>query len=102
MIGSCSTARDYERARIGALLDAARESRSAALIVRGEAGVGESSLFHDARERADDTGELATVMRAADLLGIGSEALDAAERSKLVSVRGSTLDVSHPLIRSAI
>jgi predicted ATPase len=46
--------RDAERARIGALLDGARQSRSGVLIVRGEAGVGKSALLEDARERAAD------------------------------------------------
>ena len=42
--------RDDQRARIGALLEAARASRSSALIVRGQAGVGKSALLEDARE----------------------------------------------------
>jgi DNA-binding CsgD family transcriptional regulator len=44
--------RDAERARIGALLDGARESRSGVLVIRGEAGAGKSTLLEDARERA--------------------------------------------------
>jgi DNA-binding CsgD family transcriptional regulator len=44
--------RDAERARIGELLEAARESRSGALVVRGEAGIGKSALLDDAREQA--------------------------------------------------
>ena len=51
---------------------------------------------------ADDLGELALVMRAGEALGLGVEALDAAERSKLISVHGSTVVVRHPLIRSAV
>jgi DNA-binding NarL/FixJ family response regulator len=47
--------RDAERARIGALLDGARRSRSGVLVVRGEAGVGKSALLEDAREQAHDT-----------------------------------------------
>jgi DNA-binding CsgD family transcriptional regulator len=46
--------RDAERDRIGALLDDARESRSSALVIRGEAGIGKSALLDDARERAAD------------------------------------------------
>ena len=46
--------RDAERARIGALLDAARSSKSCALVVRGEPGVGKSALLLDARDRAGD------------------------------------------------
>jgi DNA-binding CsgD family transcriptional regulator len=46
--------RDGERAEVGALLDAARASRSGALVVRGEAGVGKTALLEDARERAVD------------------------------------------------
>lgn len=45
--------RDTERARIDALLDAARASRSHALIIRGELGVGKSALLGYAAERAD-------------------------------------------------
>jgi DNA-binding CsgD family transcriptional regulator len=44
--------RDSERARIGELLEAARASRSAALVLRGEAGIGKSALLEDTRERA--------------------------------------------------
>ena len=46
--------RDSERASIGALLDAARASRSGALVLRGEAGIGKSALLLDTRERAAD------------------------------------------------
>jgi DNA-binding CsgD family transcriptional regulator/tetratricopeptide (TPR) repeat protein len=46
--------RDGERAEVGGLLDAARASRSGALVVRGEAGVGKTALLEDARERAVD------------------------------------------------
>ena len=46
--------RDAERALIGALLDAARDSRSGALALRGEAGVGKTVLLEDARARASD------------------------------------------------
>jgi DNA-binding CsgD family transcriptional regulator len=46
--------RDAERAAIGALLDAARDSRSGALVVRGEPGIGKSALLEDTRDRAND------------------------------------------------
>src|SRR5919109_4729980 len=46
--------RDRERALIGALLAAARDSRSGALVLRGDPGVGKSALLLDARERASD------------------------------------------------
>jgi DNA-binding CsgD family transcriptional regulator len=45
--------RDREREQIGALLAGARGSRSAALVLRGEPGVGKSALLADARSRAD-------------------------------------------------
>lgn len=46
--------RDTEREVIGALLEGARASRSAALVVRGEAGAGKTALLDDTRERAAD------------------------------------------------
>lgn len=46
--------RDLELALIGELLDGARESRSGALIIRGEPGVGKSALLESAREQAAD------------------------------------------------
>jgi DNA-binding CsgD family transcriptional regulator len=46
--------RDVERARIWGLLEAARSSRSGALVLRGEAGIGKSALLEDARDRAAD------------------------------------------------
>ena len=51
--------REVERARVGALVDAARSSRSGALILRGEPGVGKTALLEDARERARDMQVLA-------------------------------------------
>jgi predicted ATPase len=51
--------RDSERARIGALLEAARSSRSFALVVRGEPGIGKTALLEDARDRASDMHVLA-------------------------------------------
>jgi DNA-binding CsgD family transcriptional regulator len=46
--------RDPERSRIGELLDGARASRSAVLVISGEPGVGKSALLADAREQAGD------------------------------------------------
>src|SRR5436309_3528337 len=46
--------RDAEREQIGLLLRRARESRSGALVVRGEPGIGKSALLEDTRERASD------------------------------------------------
>ena len=46
--------RDAERDAIGGLLEGARASRSAALVIRGEAGVGKSALLADTADRAED------------------------------------------------
>jgi DNA-binding CsgD family transcriptional regulator len=46
--------RDPERDQIWALLEAARASRSGALVLRGDAGIGKTALLEDARERAAD------------------------------------------------
>jgi DNA-binding CsgD family transcriptional regulator len=51
---------------------------------------------------AEDSGELSTVLRAAAQLGVGSDALDAAERAGLVHVRGGRFELQHPLVRSAV
>jgi predicted ATPase len=51
---------------------------------------------------ADDSGDLATVLRAAAKLGATAEALDAAEQDGLVHIRGTELELRHPLLRSAI
>ncbi len=59
--------RDVECARIGAVLDAARERRSGALVLRGEAGIGKSALLEYAVERAED-------FRLLRVLGVESEA----------------------------
>jgi ATP/maltotriose-dependent transcriptional regulator MalT len=50
----------------------------------------------------DDTGELSTVLRAAALLDVGAEALDAAEAAQLVTLSDGLLELRHPLVRSAI
>jgi DNA-binding CsgD family transcriptional regulator len=51
---------------------------------------------------ADDSGGLATIVQAAEALGADGGALDAAEQSGLVAVRGSRLELRHPLVRSAV
>jgi DNA-binding CsgD family transcriptional regulator len=58
--------RERESARIDEVLDAAREGRSGALVVRGEAGIGKSALLKAAVERAED-------MRVLRALGVQSE-----------------------------
>jgi DNA-binding CsgD family transcriptional regulator len=50
---------------------------------------------------ADGSGQIAAVRRAA-ALGAGAQALEAAERSGLIRVRGPELRFRHPLVRSAI
>src|SRR5215468_9779415 len=51
---------------------------------------------------ADGSAQIATVRRAAAALGAGAQALEAAERSGLIRVRGPELRFRHPLVRSAI
>lgn len=51
---------------------------------------------------ADDTSELATVLRAAAQLGAAADALDGAEQAGLAHVRGTRLELRHPLVRSAV
>ena len=58
--------RELESARIDEVLGAAREGRSGALVVRGEAGIGKSALLNAAAERAED-------MRVLRALGVESE-----------------------------
>src|SRR6266542_1292296 len=58
--------RELELARIDEALDAARGSRSAALVLRGEAGIGKSALLGRALERASD-------MRVLRARGVESE-----------------------------
>ena len=50
----------------------------------------------------DDSGELATVLAAADALGAPPVALDAAERAGLAGVRAGRIALRHPLLRSAV
>jgi DNA-binding CsgD family transcriptional regulator len=51
---------------------------------------------------ADDSGATATVLAAAARLGAELDALDAAERARLVRIRQDRLEFRHPLIRSAV
>jgi hypothetical protein len=59
--------REVERARIAALLADARSSRSGALVLRGDAGIGKTMLLDEAVARADGM----VVLRAS---GVESEA----------------------------
>jgi DNA-binding CsgD family transcriptional regulator len=51
---------------------------------------------------ADDTGDLPTLLLAADTLGLGPADLQPAETSGLVSVTAGGLAFRHPLIRAAV
>jgi hypothetical protein len=51
---------------------------------------------------AEDTGVLATVLRAARQLGADVESVDAAEHAGLIRTRGRRLEFRHPLVRSAV
>lgn len=51
---------------------------------------------------AEETGSVATIVRAAGRFGVGIGALDAAERDGLIRARGTRLEFRHPLVRSAI
>ena len=51
---------------------------------------------------ASDAGRLAPVMGAAEILGVAADALTPAEDAGLVEVRGTSIEVRHPLVRSAI
>ena len=51
---------------------------------------------------ADDSGDLATVLAAAEQLGAPAAALDPAEADGLILLDGARLQLRHPLVRSAI
>ena len=51
---------------------------------------------------ADDSGQLATVQRAATTLDVEHDAVAEAERSGLLVISGDTVTVRHPLVRSAV
>jgi DNA-binding CsgD family transcriptional regulator len=51
---------------------------------------------------ADDTRQLSTVLGAAAWLDVGAPALDAAQEAGLATIRGTELELRHPLVRSAV
>jgi hypothetical protein len=51
---------------------------------------------------AEDSGDLGVVLRAAQVLGIGPDALDDAESAGLVRVDDGVVSFRHPLVRSAV
>ena len=51
---------------------------------------------------ADDSGRLGTITAAAAELGAGDEALDEAEAAGLLRVATGTVELRHPLVRSAV
>jgi AAA ATPase domain len=51
---------------------------------------------------ADDGGDLAAVLGAAEVLGIDATALDALEAAELLHVEGTTVAFRHPLVRSTV
>jgi DNA-binding CsgD family transcriptional regulator len=51
---------------------------------------------------ADDSGDVGTLLRAAEGVGVGPDALDAVERAGLVAADGGRLRFRHPLLRSAV
>src|SRR3954451_2287915 len=59
-IASVLFGRAGERAQLDALIDAARVSRSGALVLRGEPGIGKTALLREARSLAGDMHVLST------------------------------------------
>jgi DNA-binding CsgD family transcriptional regulator len=51
---------------------------------------------------ADDSGEVGTLLRAAEGVGVEPDALDAVERAGLLSADGARVRFRHPLLRSAV
>ena len=83
--------RDVEQARIAALLDAARSGSGGALVVRGQPGVGKSSLIADAAARAGGM----TVLRTQ---GVESESpLAFAALQRLLRLDPLRAENGHPL-----
>ena len=50
----------------------------------------------------EDTGDVATLVRAATSLGISAGAFDEAEQAALLHVDGGRVEFDHPLVRSAV
>ena len=50
----------------------------------------------------DGTGEAAVVLAAAELLGIGIDAFESAERAGLIATAGGRIAFRHPLVRSGL
>jgi predicted ATP-dependent serine protease len=71
-----------EQERVRALLDAARDRRSGALLVVGEPGAGKSALLDEARAEARD-------MAALEARGVESESrlLGISSRTELAALR---------------
>ena len=67
-------------------------------VERCEAGVQDLLLL----AAAEDTGELAVILDAAERLGVDAGALDAAEAGRMITIDAGRLTFRHPLIRSAV
>lgn len=95
-------------------LDAAQLAGSTPLPQRLPVGADVERLFGERVQRqpeatrtllliaaANDSDDIETVIRAAELLGAGPDALDAAESAELLTVHAGTVRFRHPLVRSA-
>ena len=51
---------------------------------------------------AEETGDLGVILRAAEVLGVTADAVDAAERSGLVAIHRLAVRFQHPLVRAAV
>jgi DNA-binding CsgD family transcriptional regulator len=51
---------------------------------------------------ADDGGDVSTIMRAAEAMGVAEDALAHAEQAGVLTVHGAVLGLRHPLVRSAV
>jgi DNA-binding CsgD family transcriptional regulator len=51
---------------------------------------------------AEERGDAPVILEAAAQLGIGGDAIDAAEQAGLIRMRGIALELRHPLVRSAV
>jgi DNA-binding CsgD family transcriptional regulator len=51
---------------------------------------------------ADDSGDVGTLLRASERLGLAPNAIDAVERAGLLEAHGAGLRFRHPLLRSAV